>query len=68
MVERDVRRVTDVLLDWSDEPGLDEEQLAQDVDAFVDRYHGLALEQGPGQATGPAKYDGRVSRASLNGS
>jgi len=45
MVERDVRRVTDVLLDWSDEPGLDEEQLAQDVDAFVDRYHGLALEQ-----------------------
>lgn len=45
MVQRDVERVTEVLLDWTSEPTVDEEQLSQDVDAFVDRYHGVPLEQ-----------------------
>lgn len=49
MVEHDAERVTEVLLDWtgeaaSEEPG-DEAQLAQDIDGFVDRYHGVPLGQ-----------------------
>ncbi|WP_222708372.1 ABC1 kinase family protein [Alkalisalibacterium limincola] len=45
MVQRDVDRVTEVLLDWAAEPTVDDGQLTQDVDAFVDRYHGVPLEQ-----------------------
>jgi ubiquinone biosynthesis protein len=45
LVERDCERVTDVLLDWTQRPDIDEEQLAIDVDAFVDRYHGVPLGQ-----------------------
>lgn len=43
MVERDPRRVSDVLLDWTGRPDIDEQQLEIDVDAFVDRYHGVPL-------------------------
>lgn len=45
LAEHDAERVTDVLLDWTREPDIDEEQLAQDVDAYVDRYHGVPLGQ-----------------------
>ncbi|MGV8941318.1 MAG: ABC1 kinase family protein [Lysobacter sp.] len=45
MVLRDAERVTDVLLDWTSQPGIDEAQLAQDVDALVDQYHGVPLGQ-----------------------
>ena len=49
LVEHDADGVTGVLLDWtgeakSGEP-TDEAQLAQDVDGFVDRYHGVPLGQ-----------------------
>lgn len=44
-VQRDVERVTDVLLEWAGEGAADEEQLAQDIDAFIDQYHGVPLEQ-----------------------
>jgi ubiquinone biosynthesis protein len=45
MVLRDAERVTDVLLDWTNQPRVDEAQLAQDVDALVDQYHGVPLGQ-----------------------
>ncbi|QDH70314.1 ABC1 kinase family protein [Marilutibacter alkalisoli] len=43
LVERDPDRVTDVLLEWALQPEVDEEQLAIDIDAFVDNYHGVSL-------------------------
>lgn len=43
LVERDADRVTDILLDWTGQADIDEEQLAIDIDAFIDRYHGLPL-------------------------
>lgn len=43
LVERDAGRVVEVLLDWTDQPGVDEAQLSSDIDAFVDRYHGVPL-------------------------
>jgi ubiquinone biosynthesis protein len=49
LVERDAAGVVDVLLDWSDGPrpaeALDAEAVASDVEAFIDRYHGLPLAQ-----------------------
>jgi ubiquinone biosynthesis protein len=45
LVEHDSERVTEVLLDWTEQPGIDEEQLTIDIDAFVDRYHGVPLGQ-----------------------
>lgn len=45
LVERDLERVTDVLLDWTAQPGADEAQLVIDIDAFLDRYHGVPLGQ-----------------------
>lgn len=50
LVEHDAERVTEVLLEWTGEPQAgetqtDEAQLAQDVDGFVDRYHGVPLGQ-----------------------
>ena len=45
LVEHDAERVTEVLLDWTDQPETDENQLAQDIDGFVDRYHGVPLGQ-----------------------
>jgi ubiquinone biosynthesis protein len=43
LVDRDAERVTDTLLDWTRRTDIDDEQLAIDVDAFVDRYHGVPL-------------------------
>ena len=45
LVERDAERVTEVLLDWTEQPPNDEARLAEDLDAFVDRYHGVPLGQ-----------------------
>ena len=45
LVERDLQRVTDVLLDWTAQPGTEEAQLVIDIDAFLDRYHGVPLGQ-----------------------
>lgn len=45
LVEHDPERVTEVLLEWTQRPDVDEEQLATDIDAFVDRYHGVPLGQ-----------------------
>jgi ubiquinone biosynthesis protein len=45
LVEHDPERTTEVLLDWTRQSDVDEAQLAIDIDAFVDRYHGIALGQ-----------------------
>ena len=45
LVEQDPERVTEVLLEWSRQPDVDETQLAIDIDAFVDHYHGVPLGQ-----------------------
>src|SRR5690606_1272209 len=45
LVEHDPERVIDVLLDWTGGSDADETQLANDIDAFVDRYHGVPLGQ-----------------------
>lgn len=45
MVNRDAEQVIEVLLDWTHEPEVDEDRLAGDVEAFVDRYHGVPLKQ-----------------------
>ncbi|ALN88629.1 phosphotransferase enzyme family protein [Lysobacter capsici] len=43
LVERDPERVVEVLLDWTQRPDVDEVRLTSDIEAFVDRYHGVAL-------------------------
>ncbi len=45
LVRHRAETVTEVLLDWTGEPDIDEAQLAEDIDAFVDRYHGVPLGQ-----------------------
>jgi ubiquinone biosynthesis protein len=45
LVNHRAETVTEVLLDWTGEPEIDEAQLADDIDAFVDRYHGVPLGQ-----------------------
>lgn len=45
LVRRDAERVTDVLLDWTQQANVDEQRLSQDVDLLVDRYHGVPLGQ-----------------------
>ncbi|KAF1710721.1 ABC1 kinase family protein [Pseudoxanthomonas sacheonensis] len=45
LVEHDSGRVTEVLLEWTQQSDVDEEQLTADIDAFVDRYHGVPLGQ-----------------------
>ena len=45
LVDRDSRRVTDVLLDWSGEAEGDGEALRAEIERFVDEYHGVALKQ-----------------------
>jgi ubiquinone biosynthesis protein len=44
LVERDADSVVDVLLEWAGAGHLDAETLAVDIDAFIDRYHGVALQ------------------------
>lgn len=43
LVQRDARRVTDLLLDWTEGADVDEDVLLQEVDGFIDRYHGVPL-------------------------
>ncbi|MDO9272610.1 MAG: AarF/UbiB family protein, partial [Rugosibacter sp.] len=45
LVQRDARRVSDVLLDWTGNSALDEEALLLEIDTFVDQYHGVPLKQ-----------------------
>jgi len=45
MVERKTQIVVDVLLDWSRSFQVNTEALSNEVDAFIDQYHGLPLKQ-----------------------
>jgi len=45
LVERDSESVADVLLDWAGAAQIDTEKLTVDVDGFIDRYHGVPLNQ-----------------------
>ncbi|MCH8180836.1 MAG: ubiquinone biosynthesis protein UbiB [Proteobacteria bacterium] len=49
MVQRDPQAVADVMLDWAgqdpQDSATDEEGLVGDLQAFVDQYHGLTLQQ-----------------------
>jgi ubiquinone biosynthesis protein len=45
LVGRDADAAADILLEWSGAARVDTEKLALDIDAFIDRYHGLALKQ-----------------------
>jgi ubiquinone biosynthesis protein len=44
LVGHDADSVVDVLLDWADAGRIDAAKLAVDIDAFIDRYHGVALQ------------------------
>jgi ubiquinone biosynthesis protein len=44
LVGRDADDVVDVLLDWAGGARADTNRLAGDIDAFIDRYHGIALK------------------------
>jgi ubiquinone biosynthesis protein len=44
LVGRDAEGVVDILLEWAGAAQVDSEKLAADVDAFIDRYHGLPLQ------------------------
>jgi ubiquinone biosynthesis protein len=45
LVERDPERVTEVLLEWTEQSGVEEIQLTADIEGFIDRYHGVPLGQ-----------------------
>jgi ubiquinone biosynthesis protein len=45
LVGRDAAATVEVLLEWSGDASVDEQLLAADVEAFIDRYHGLPLAQ-----------------------
>ncbi|MEO8002924.1 MAG: AarF/UbiB family protein, partial [Arenimonas sp.] len=45
LVQRDALQITDILSDWAQDAELDSEKLAQDVDNFIDQYHGVPLKQ-----------------------
>ena len=45
LVNRDAEGVVDILLEWAGAAQVDGEKLAGDVDAFIDRYHGLPLQE-----------------------
>lgn len=45
LVARDTPVVVEVLLAWAEEGELDEDALAEDVDALIDSYHGVPLGQ-----------------------
>lgn len=44
LVRRDPEPVVDVLLDWAIDGDIDADAIAQRVDAFIDRYHGVPLK------------------------
>jgi ubiquinone biosynthesis protein len=45
LVKREPERVAEVLLGWTGERPVDERLLTQEIQAFVDQYHGVALKQ-----------------------
>jgi ubiquinone biosynthesis protein len=45
LVGREADAVVDVLLDWAGAERIDAATLAVDIDAFIDRYHGVALRE-----------------------
>jgi ubiquinone biosynthesis protein len=45
LVERDTADVVEVLLAWAADAQIDEAALAEDIDALIDSYHGVALGQ-----------------------
>jgi ubiquinone biosynthesis protein len=45
LVSRDAEGVVDILLEWAGAAQVDSEKLAGDVDTFIDRYHGLPLQE-----------------------
>ncbi len=45
LVERDSDAVVDVLLEWAGAVQVDSGKLGTDIDAFVDQYHGVPLDQ-----------------------
>ena len=44
LVGRDAESVVDTLLDWAGTSPLDADRLAGDIEAFIDRYHGVPLQ------------------------
>jgi ubiquinone biosynthesis protein len=44
-MEREAERVTDVLLEWTDDTGVDRDALQREVDALIDQYHGVPLKE-----------------------
>ena len=45
LVQQEPERVANVMLDWTSDSAVDEENLIQEVQTFVDQYHGVALKQ-----------------------
>jgi len=45
LVQRDSEQIIDILSDWAQDAALDAENLVQDVDSFIDQYHGVPLKQ-----------------------
>jgi ubiquinone biosynthesis protein len=45
LVGRQPGRVADVLLDWAGDGSVDEESMTQEIQTFVDQYHGVPLKQ-----------------------
>ena len=45
MVDQETADVVDVLVQWMGDVQVDEAALAIDIDAFIDQYHGLSLQQ-----------------------
>jgi ubiquinone biosynthesis protein len=45
LVRRDAEPVAEVLLDWTTDGKVDTDAIAQRVDAFIDRYHGVPLKE-----------------------
>lgn len=45
VVDRDVTLVNQVLMDWAGDARVDADALSVEVDAFIDRYHGMILKE-----------------------
>lgn len=45
LVQRDPQQIIDVLFEWTQDSDFDAEKLTQEVDGFIDQYHGIPLKQ-----------------------
>lgn len=45
LVSRDPEAAAEILVGWSEEEGIDTAQLNEDVDEFIDHYHGVPLQR-----------------------